>query len=336
MRQAKLYRYQLPMDSGVILREQKLHTREGWIVQLEERGNVGLGEIAPLVGFSNETMEEAFVELREHLSAWINGTNFNFDDMLPSVAFGLSMAELECHNELPEQGFYEAAPLCVGDPDDLIPKLEALSGQKIAKIKVGIYEPIRDGMLVNLFLESIPELKLRLDANRAWTPEKAAKFAEYIKPSFRQRISFIEEPCKQPGQSLTFGIETGIAIGWDETLQQAAQQPDFKLEELTGAKAIVVKPTLIGSVDKCISLIKKADSLGWKAVISSSIESSIGLNQLARLAALLTPNEVPGLDTMQLFKQQLETPWPDCDLPISLLTDHDLVLNLSSAEELAS
>ena len=45
--------------------------------------------------------------------------------------------------------------------------------EKVAKVKVGLYEPIRDGMLVNLFLESIPDLQLRLDANRSWTLEKA-------------------------------------------------------------------------------------------------------------------------------------------------------------------
>lgn len=60
----------------------------------------------------------------------------------------------------------------------------------MAKVKVGLYEPIRDGMLVNLFLESIPDLQLRLDANRSWTLEKALKFAQYVMPEFRSRIAF--------------------------------------------------------------------------------------------------------------------------------------------------
>jgi O-succinylbenzoate synthase len=41
---------------------------------------------------------------------------------------------------------------------------------------------VRDGMVVNLLLEAIPDLQLRLDANRAWTPLKAQQFAKYVNP----------------------------------------------------------------------------------------------------------------------------------------------------------
>ena len=46
MRTAKLFRYQLSMDSGVVLREQKLTEREGFVVVLEMDGKTGLGEVA--------------------------------------------------------------------------------------------------------------------------------------------------------------------------------------------------------------------------------------------------------------------------------------------------
>ncbi len=51
-------------------------------------------------------------------------------------------------------------------------------------------------MVVNLLLEAIPDLQLRLDANRAWTPLKAQQFAKYVHPQYRDRIAFLEEPCK--------------------------------------------------------------------------------------------------------------------------------------------
>ncbi|NOH79181.1 o-succinylbenzoate synthase [Vibrio sp. RE86] len=325
MRSAKLYRYELPMDSGVILREQRLKHREGFVVELSENGDIGRGEIAPLPGFSIETMDDAYSQLVEQLELWSQGHELALDELYPSVAFGLSMAQLELTKQLPEQGTYQAAPLCSGDPDELLPKLNAMTGQKVAKIKVGLYEPIRDGMLVSLFLESIPDLTLRLDANRAWTAEKAQQFAKKIAPSLRGRIAFIEEPCKVPGDSFSFAIDTGIAIAWDETLQHAIRKDDFKLEDLNGAKAIVIKPTLIGSVEKCIQLINKANALGIKAVISSSIESSLALTQLARFAHWQLPDEVPGLDTVGLFAQQLETAWPGCDLPVAKLSEQALL-----------
>ncbi len=325
MREAKIYRYCLPMDSGVILRDNKLTERIGYIVELSENGQVGLGEVAPLTGFSIENTEEAGLQLQDQAERWVAGFPVDYANMYPSVAFGLSMAQLELTGTLPREGQYQVAPLCTGDPDELIPKLNEMEGEKVAKIKVGLYEPIRDGMLVNLFLESIPQLTLRLDANRSWTPEKAQQFAKYVTPSLRQRISFLEEPCRSPGNSLSFAINTGIAIAWDETLQDAARREDFRLEELTGVKAIIIKPTLIGSVDFCIKLIEKAKSLGMKAVISSSIESSIGLTQLARFAQWQLPDEVPGLDTIGLFKAQLEQGWPKCKLPIVSLAEQELV-----------
>lgn len=325
MRSAKLYRYELPMDSGVILRDQRLKQREGFVVELALDGDTGLGEVAPLAGFSIETMDEAYSQLVEQLALWQQGVELNFDGLYPSVAFGLSMAQMELMQQLPQHGVYQAAPLCSGDPDELIPKLNAMSGQKVAKIKVGLYEPIRDGMLVSLFLESIPDLTLRLDANRAWSAEKAQQFAKKIAPSLRGRIAFIEEPCQVPGDSFSFAIDTGIAIAWDETLQHAIRRDDFKLEDLNGAKAIVIKPTLLGSVERCIALIQRAKELGIKAVVSSSIESSLGLTQLARLAHWQLPDEIPGLDTVGLFAQQLEVAWPGCELPLTSLSDQALI-----------
>ncbi|MDF2153591.1 o-succinylbenzoate synthase [Vibrio sp. CAU 1672] len=325
MRKAKIYRYCLPMDSGVVLRDNKLTERIGYIVELTQGDAVGRGEIAPLVGFSLETTEEAGIQLQSQAERWVAGLEIDFRHMYPSVAFGLSMAELELQGGLPREGKYQAAPLCSGDPDELIPKLHEMEGEKVAKIKVGLYEPIRDGMLVNLFLESIPQLTLRLDANRAWTPEKAQQFAKYIAPSLRQRISFLEEPCQSPGDSLSFAINTGIAIAWDETLQDAVRREDFCLSDLTGVKTIIIKPTLIGSVAFCTQLIEKAKAMGIKAVISSSIESSLGLNQLARFAKWQLPDEVPGLDTIGLFKAQLEQGWPGCNLPVMSLTEQELV-----------
>ncbi len=82
----------------------------------------------------------------------------------------------------------------------------------MAKVKVGLYEAVRDGMVVNLLLEAIPDLHLRLDANRAWTPLKGQQFAKYVNPDYRHRIAFLEEPCKTRDDSRAFARETGIAI----------------------------------------------------------------------------------------------------------------------------
>ncbi len=120
---------------------------------------------------------------------------------------------------LNEEGNYHTAPLCYGDPDELYAELNQMPGDKVAKIKVGMYEANRDGLITDMFLEAIPDLQLRLDANRQWTLEKALKFAEKVKPQHRSRIQFLEEPCKTREESRQFAAQTGINIAWDESVR---------------------------------------------------------------------------------------------------------------------
>ena len=310
MRSAQVYRWQIPMDAGVVLRDRRLKTRDGLYVCLREGEREGWGEISPLPGFSQETWEEA----QSVLLAWVNNWLAGDSELpqMPSVAFGVSCALAELADTLPQAANYRAAPLCNGDPDDLILKLADMPGEKVAKVKVGLYEAVRDGMVVNLLLEAIPDLHLRLDANRAWTPLKGQQFAKYVNPDYRDRIAFLEEPCKTRDDSRAFARETGIAIAWDESLRE----PDFAFVAEEGVRAVVIKPTLTGSLEKVREQVKAAHALGLTAVISSSIESSLGLMQLARIAAWLTPDTIPGLDTLDLMQAQQVRRWPGSPLPL--------------------
>ena len=51
MRSAQVYRWQIPMDAGVVLRDRRLKTRDGLYVCLREGEREGWGEISPLPGF---------------------------------------------------------------------------------------------------------------------------------------------------------------------------------------------------------------------------------------------------------------------------------------------
>lgn len=325
MRSYQLYRYQIPMDSQVILRNRFLKLREGLLVRICCGNHEGWGEIAPLPEFSQETLEQAQEQTIQWLKDWDMARSQNqklsLNGLYPSVAFGLSCALAEMKNELPDEGNYNAAPLCYGDPDELYAELEQLEGEKIAKIKVGLYEANRDGLIADMFLEAIPDLKLRLDANRAWTPTKAQLFAKYIKPEHRARIQFLEEPCKTREESLQFAAETGIAIAWDESVRET----NFQVKKEPHLAAIIIKPTLVGSLEHCIELIKQAHQQGIMAVISSSLESSFGLTQLARIAKHYTPDTIPGLDTLNLMQYQLIRPWKGSSLPILELNSQHIV-----------
>ncbi|MGK9172132.1 o-succinylbenzoate synthase [Yokenella regensburgei] len=310
MREVQVYRWQIPMDAGVVLRERRLKTRDGLFVQLQDGASEGWGEIAPLPGFSQESLEEATSATLAWVKAWQAGEEPALPG-LPAADFGISCALAELHNTLPETADYRAAMLCTGDPDALFAALAALPGAKVAKMKVGLYEAVRDGMVVNLMLEAIPDLQLRLDANRAWTPLKARQFAKYVSPACRNRIAFLEEPCRTREDSRAFAQETGIAIAWDESLRD----DDFSFVAEAGVRAVVIKPTLTGSLEKVQAQVVAATQLGLEVVISSSLESSLGLTQLARIAAWLTPGSIPGLDTLSIMQTQLLRRWPDSPLP---------------------
>ncbi|MFD1805300.1 o-succinylbenzoate synthase [Pasteurella oralis] len=308
-----LYKYSIPVDSQLILRHRFLKKREGLLVQVCCDDAQGWGEIAPLPEFSQETLEQALEQTVAWLKEWTMTTNkLSLEHLYPSVAFGLSCALAEMKGLLGEAGNYQVAPLCYGDPDELYAPLNQMQGEKVAKIKVGMYEANRDGLIADMLLEAIPDLQLRLDANRSWTLTKAQMFAKYVKPEHRARIQFLEEPCKTPAESLQFAQDTGIAIAWDETVRE----PDFCVEKQANLAALVIKPTLVGSLQRCIQLIEQAHQCGLKAVISSSIESSLGLTQLARIAQQYTPNTVPGLDTLDLMDYQLVRAWQGSSLPL--------------------
>ncbi|WP_160744203.1 o-succinylbenzoate synthase [Serratia symbiotica] len=184
-RNAVVYRYCLPMEAGVVLRNQRLKTRDGLLVRLQQGERQGWGEIAPLPEFSQETLAQATQAALAWLKSWQVG-KAPADSPLPSVAFGLSCALAECEQRLPLQADYRKAPLCSGDPDKLFQVLSASPGEKLAKLKVGLYEVVRDGMIVNLLLEALPALpasmiSLALSSSKRrwfnpvlWVPQRLA------------------------------------------------------------------------------------------------------------------------------------------------------------------
>ena len=302
--QIKLYRYRIPCQTGVVLRKQPLVERQGFIIQLERLGNMGFGEIAPLPTFSTETLEMA----EQQLKRWCQSPTQNVEELYPSVAFGLSCALAELEGSLDEEGAFESALLCDGNMAAFKEKL-AQTGSSLAKIKIG-FDAKQEGLLANRLLTEFPQLQLRLDANRAWQQDQAVEFAQQIAKSLRSRIQFIEEPCQTPSLSRQFAQLTGIAIAWDETVREA----DFCVKKEPYLNAIVIKPTLLA---KCIDLIQQAHQQGLQVVISSSLESSLGLSQLARIAKQYTPESVAGLDTLHLMKVQLVRGWNGSSLPLA-------------------
>ena len=329
MRQARIYQYTLPVTAGLFLRDQRLTQREGLVVELSEGAQRGWGEIAPLPGFSQETFAEARHALIAATAVWCDHRNIAMPQLPPSVAWGLSIAQAELDQRLPTPSSFQTVPVCTGDPDALLAALGYVSDglhsdepSDEAKVKVGEYEVARDRLMVTTLLDAIPHLRLRLDANRRWRPEQLAAFWCGLSQAHQGRISWIEEPCCDPYQSLAQAETLGLPLAWDETLRDS---DDTALKESDHARTWVIKPTMVGDFAQVSQSVTRAHALGKTAVISSSLETSLGLTQLSRVASSLTPNVVPGLDTLGVFEQQLDRTWPGANQPLIPLDDQPLI-----------
>ncbi|OOE44923.1 o-succinylbenzoate synthase [Salinivibrio kushneri] len=324
MRQARIYHYTLPVNAGLFVRDQPLTEREGLVVELSEGAQRGWGEVAPLPGFSQETFAEARHALIAATAVWCDHRNIAMPQLPPSVAWGLSIAQAELDKRLPTQSSFRHVPVCTGDPDALLVTLgQQPAGQPYeAKIKVGEYEVARDRLMIATMLEALPDLRLRLDANRRWQPEQLASFWNGLSEAHQARIHWIEEPCRDPNQSLVQAQALGYPLAWDESL---IDSQDMALLENDRVSTWVIKPSLLGDLATIEQWVSWAHALGKTAVISSALETSLGLTQLSRLADWLTPGVVPGLDTLGIYQHQLDRTWPGASQPLSPLHDQPLV-----------
>ncbi|MGP9764260.1 o-succinylbenzoate synthase [Halomonas sp. AOP13-D3-9] len=295
--QLALYRYSLPFRQPLMFKGQRLASREGLLVSI----NGQWGEIAPLPGFSTETLAEAEAESLACLAAITRGDKAT--PTLPSVQFGFDCAQRQWPANLPVP--LPPYPLLQGAPAALLANLDNIVAgwgdlpPTRLKLKVARYAMAEELALINQLATRLPTTQLILDANGGWTREEAQRLCERLP---LKQIDYLEEPCAAFADSIAVAEATGVSIALDETLSCGEAwhyHPQLK--------ALVIKPTLIGSLSACEALVKRARADNLRVVISSSFESDLGLGQLARLASEWAPNEPPGLDTGHWLTERMIT-----------------------------
>ncbi|WP_339934075.1 o-succinylbenzoate synthase [Vreelandella glaciei] len=293
--QLALYRYSLQFRQPLMFKGQRLTNREGLLVSI----NGQWGEIAPLPGFSTETLAEVEAESLSCLAALKRGEIAS--PALPSVQFGFDCAQRSWPNNLPTP--LSPYPLLQGAPAELIESLSTAgwlaSPPSRLKLKVARYAMEEELALIEQLDARLPSTKLILDANGGWTREAAQRFCERLPLA---QIDYLEEPCATFADTIAVAEATGVAIALDETLSRREEwsyHPQLK--------ALVIKPTLIGSLSDCEVLVQRARAGNLRVVVSSSFESDLGLGLLARLASEWAPNEPPGLDTGHWLTERVTT-----------------------------
>jgi O-succinylbenzoate synthase len=317
----ELYRYELPLAAPQTLKGATLHHREGLLLRLTGvDGCEGWGETAPLPGFSDEGLDRAATGLRELAETMVGreatdewadpegrfSRELDQLDLNPSVRFGFELALWNLYAAssgrmlpgLVAQQPRAAVPvngLLYGSPTEILAEASRMkeAGYRTVKLKVGGRAVDRDVGLVRALVEVLGDaVSLRLDANRAWGFEEAAEFARgVVDVSF----GYIEEPLADPAGLPELVREFGVPVALDESLV------GIEPEALGGhryARAVVLKPTLLGGISRTLRTSERVLCLGMTPVISSAYESGVGTAALVALAAGIGERAVPaGLDT---------------------------------------
>ena len=184
--------------------------------------------------------------------------------------------------------------------------LVSASGCTTAKVKVaerGQYvaedvarlEAVRDALG--------PSGKLRIDANGAWSVPDALTRIQLLA---RFDLEYVEQPCASVEELARLRRELArrglsIPIAADESIRRSGD-PE-RVAELEAADIAVLKVQPLGGVRRCLEL---ADTLGLPVVVSSALESSVGLRAGVALAACLPDLRYAcGLNTAALFTRDV-------------------------------
>lgn len=326
-----IYRYVLPFKEPISLKGKYLHSREGFLVKLtDETGASGWGETSPLPEFSRETLDEAGRQLYEIASSFLGVTlprgPFVRDrgELAPSVRFGFELAAYNVHakadgKSLPELLSQDSAAsvslngLLVGSEEKILDEARRMgdAGYEAVKLKVGSRSVANDAGVVKAVSGVLGnDVVLRLDANRAWSFEEAVDF---FQAGSGVSFDYVEEPLADPDGLSRLAEEYGVPVALDETLVGMRRED---LREHRYARAIVMKPTLLGGISRTLELAWEAERLGILPVVSSAYETGVGTSALVSLAASIGDGNIPaGLDTYRRLAADVFEPALDLSYP---------------------
>lgn len=328
-----VFTYRVPLVIPVTLGGQGRDWRIGMLVRLTSAtGATGWGEVAPLPGYSQETLGEAKKEVL-HLQGVLTGKSYasarswlhvlSDEYASASVLCGLDLAwwnlvadkqkispAIAFAGEL--RGSVSINGLLMGPRRNVLSRAAALRdrGYTCLKLKVGQQGIDEEIALVHALRAVVgPEISLRLDANRAWSIEQAITFMNGIRDL---GVEYVEEPLGDPEGLEALASRCRVPITLDETV------PEITFEDLgtyTWAHAMVLKPMLLGGITTARRFARRALESGVKPVVSASFETGIGLLGLVMLSAAC-PADIPaGLDTYRCLTQDVIRPRLEIEMP---------------------
>lgn len=314
IRSASVHPYRLVLQRPWRTRHGTRQRREGWLLRIDtEDGCTGWGDCAPLPEAGTETPAEAESVLRaaaEELSG-------QPQPMLPPL--GEQWAGKPAARCAMETALLDLSARRVGQPlarhlnpsarvaveanavlgaidQDLNDRAlsAAAAGFSVLKVKVGISQPREELARLRLLARGLPpNVRLRLDANGAWGFEDAAWWLSKLADL---PVECVEEPLARARCPALAELQrrAPCPIALDESLHRLG------LEEVLAARAVrrlVLKPTALGGPVATVATAKRAYEAGLECVVTTTLESAIGVAAAAHVAAAIDGGLAHGLAT---------------------------------------
>ena len=188
-------------------------------------------------------------------------------------------------------------------PVDRVPEILArFPGCTTVKIKVDDFE--NGAELVEATLDYLPDAKIRLDVNGGWTLEEALLHLYDYNLRFGAIFEYIEQPCAALDDLKKLKREVPFKIAVDEGIRKHL---DAQMELMDHyADIAILKWAPVGGIEAAHQL---ASRIGLPVVISSALETGIGISASLALAASFPQLDYAcGLGTVSLLESDICEP----------------------------
>ena len=183
---------------------------------------------------------------------------------------------------------------------DVQKALEPFGKFEVVKIKVAeAGQTLQDDLdRIHQVRELYPDARIRLDANGNWDIETALKIAKTI---YQENVplEYLEQPVRTIAEMAELKLklqEFNIKLAADESVRKVSDP--LAVAQANAADILVLKVAPLGGINNALAIAKEA---GLPVVVSSALETSVGISMGAHLAALLNSQYASGLATAALL-----------------------------------
>ncbi|XVV02494.1 o-succinylbenzoate synthase [Actinosynnema sp. CA-248983] len=178
--------------------------------------------------------------------------------------------------------------------------ITARSGCRTAKVKVADHpESLAEDLArVEAVRDALgPDGAIRVDANGVWDVDTAVSHIRQLDKA-AGGLEYVEQPCRTIEELAAVRRQVDVRIAADESIRRA--EDPLRVAVAGAADIAVIKCTPLGGVRRALQV---AEAAGLPCVVSSALETSVGLAaQLALAGALPELDFACGLGTLSLFE----------------------------------